>query len=163
MKYNCKQSMYLVEKYNFTLVKRAWNTKFKGKNTPSRQNILFIVKRFKETGSVLPRSKKSNTRTVFRKNAKIAVENLISEDPRLSIRALSVLSKTSAATTRLILKYDLKLKPYKIPEYHQLQLLDHEKRLKFAQWFLERPVGSENFMIMTDVIFLSYATNKKAE
>jgi hypothetical protein len=167
MKYNFEQSTFLVEKYlekkNVISVKRAWNTKYLGKNAPSSRNILFTVKRFKETGSVLSRSKKSSNRADFRKNSKIAIEKLISEDPRLSIRALSVLSETSASTTRSILKDDLAMKPYKIQELHKLQLLDHAKRLKFAEWFLKLPVGSENSIIMTDesYFYLTKPLNKQ--
>jgi hypothetical protein len=39
-------------------VQRAWKLYFKKEPKPTRQHIITIVKRFQETGSLLPRPKK---------------------------------------------------------------------------------------------------------
>jgi hypothetical protein len=57
---------------------------------------------------------------------------VISKDPSLSIRHLSHIAEISSSLTRLILKNDLDLKPYKLPDFHELQPADFPKDLIFV-------------------------------
>jgi len=62
MKYDIKKQQFLYEKYletkSIVTVQRAWKLNFKKEPKPTRQHIITIVKRFQETGSLLPRPKK---------------------------------------------------------------------------------------------------------
>jgi hypothetical protein len=59
-----------------------------------------------------------------RKNAISKLKMVNSEDPSLSIRHLSHIAEISYSLTRLILKDDLYLKPYNLPDFHELQPAD---------------------------------------
>jgi hypothetical protein len=59
---------------------------------------------------------------------------VISEDPSLSIRQMSQNDEISYSLTRLILKDDLDLKPYKLPDFHELEQADFPKKLDFCNW-----------------------------
>jgi len=59
---------------------------------------------------------------------------VISEDPSLSIRNLSQVAEISYSLSRFILKDDLDLKPYKLPDFQQLQPTNFPKRLDFCNW-----------------------------
>ena len=53
MKYDIKKKTKSI-----VTVQRAWELNFKKEPKPTRQHIITIVKRFQETGSLLPRPKK---------------------------------------------------------------------------------------------------------
>ena len=56
-------------------VQRAWELNLKKEPKPTRQHIIIIVKRFQETGSLLPRPKKKKMVAT----QKIRVQNTMSE------------------------------------------------------------------------------------
>jgi hypothetical protein len=93
---------------------------------------LYNYNKLENTGSVnhLPRSEPIPSET--RKNAKIAIEELIKENASLSIRKLSVAAQISYGTTRSILLDDLGLKPYRRKNFHELEPTDTQKRIRFA-------------------------------
>jgi hypothetical protein len=49
----------------------------------------------------------------------------MSEKPSLSIRKASKIAKISCSLTRLVLKNDLGLKPYKKPDLHEIETNDY--------------------------------------
>jgi hypothetical protein len=49
----------------------------------------------------------------------------MSEKPSLSIRKASQITKISCSLTRLVLKNDLGLKPYKKPDLHEIETNDY--------------------------------------
>jgi hypothetical protein len=59
------------------------------------------------------------------KNAKISSKKVMSEKPSLSIRKASQIAKISCRLTRLVLKNDLGLKPYKKPDLHEIETNDY--------------------------------------
>ncbi len=111
VKYDLEKQQFLVEKFHQTqscaLVKRAWRTKFKNTPAPRSENILCTFSRFQKTGSVLPISNKPREITQKRKNAKISVETLVSQFPRLSLKLISSSSQISRSMARKVLKEDL--------------------------------------------------------
>ena len=64
---------------------------------------------------------------------------VISESLSLSIRHLSQVTEISCSLTRLILKDDLDLKPYKLTDFHELQPADFPQRLDFSNWMKALP------------------------
>jgi len=167
MKYDVEKNTYLVNKYielkSFVLVKRLWRTKYKNLPAPSDRNILMAYQRFQKTGSVNRKSRKPEQQTQKRKDAQIAIENLVSEFPKLSLKIISGATQTSVTLARSVLKEDLKRKPYKIPEFQELKPADYEKRVNFASWFLKMPANMFENIIMSDeaYFYLTESANKQ--
>ena len=154
MNHSIERRTFLVEKYhqlkNITLVKRAWRTEFKNNPAPSYTTIQNTIEKFETTGSVQDKPRKKRAQSENRQNAKTRVEEFFEENPLLSIRKASSAAQVSYTTIRSILLDDLHLKPYKIQEYHQLQLGDYNKRENFADWFLALPSDAKFFFIVSD-------------
>ena len=98
---------------------------------PSISTINYINNKFNKTGSVvfIPH-KHAKPTTKNRRSEKQRLKIIISEDPTLSIRKLSVELGVSYNLTRDILRVDLRLKPYKYGEKHELKDQDYQKRLE---------------------------------
>ncbi len=97
-----------------------------------------IIKKFDKNGSVHNVFRKNKVPTQKRKHAISKLKMVISQDPSRSIRHLSqVALEISKSLTRLILKDDFDLKPYRLPDFHELQPADFPKRLDFCliYWF----------------------------
>jgi hypothetical protein len=62
------------------------------------------------------------------------LKKVIAEKPSLSLRKASQVAKISHSLARLILKDDLSLKPYKLPDLHEIEAADYQKRLDFCSW-----------------------------
>ena len=79
-------------------VQRAWKLNFKKEPKPTRQHIITIVKRFQETGSLLPRPKKKKM-VATQKIQKIHVQNtmneLICQMQNMSTREIARQTQTS--------------------------------------------------------------------
>ena len=63
----------------------------------------------------------------------------MSEKPSQSIRKESQIVKILCSLTRLVLKNDLGLKPYKKPDLHEIETNDYPKRLDFCKWLKGLP------------------------
>ena len=137
-------------------VQRAWRTKFKSKDAPSRHAILYNFNKLENTGSVnhLPRSESIPSQK--RQDGKIVIEKLIKQNPSLSISKFSVAAQISYGTTRTILLDDLGLKPYRRQIVHELEPGDYEKRIRFANWCLSLPDNDTNFIIFSDEAWFTW-------
>jgi hypothetical protein len=136
MRLTTDEKNFIVKKYAIlgspVGVQRAWRTKFKSKYAPNGSTITAIIKKFDKTGSIHNAIRKNKEPSQKRKNAISKLKMVISEDPSLSIRHLSQVAEISYSLTRLILKDDLDLKPYKLPDFHELQPADFPKDLIFV-------------------------------
>jgi len=82
-----------------------------------------IAKQFVEkTGSVINLQAKKRNTSPKRPNCQNILEKVMSEKPSLSIRKASQIAKISCSLTRLVLKNDLGLKPYKKPDLHEIEI-----------------------------------------
>ena len=119
MKYDIEKQMFILEKFwekkNYVLVQRAWRTKFKFQPVPTRSNILSILKRFKETGSLNPRPRRKKTQAPGLEAAKSSINDLVRQMPNMSIREIARKTELSNSLVRRVLVNDLKLKPHKLP------------------------------------------------
>ena len=63
-----------------------------------------------------------------------------------------------------MIKQDLKLKPYKIPEYHELKASDPAKRQNFCLWFYPFQENTYKTLICLDeaYFFLTETVNKQS-
>ena len=62
--------------------------------------------------------------------------------PRKFLRCLAQQKEVCKASTGVATKL-LKLKPYRIPSFHELQPLDYNRRLHLSNWMLEKVNNEE--------------------
>ena len=74
---------------------------------------MMTAKQFEKTGSVINLQARKRNTSQKRKNAKISSKKSCQKKTPLSIRKASRIAKISCSLTRLVLKNDLGLKPYK--------------------------------------------------
>jgi hypothetical protein len=103
-----------------------------------------MIKKFEKNCSVHSVIQKNKEPSQKRKNAISKLKMVISKDPSLSIRHLSHFAEISSSLTRLILKDDLDLKPYKLPDFHELQPANFPIRLDFCNWMKALPRNAAN-------------------
>ena len=130
---------------------------------PDRSTILSIVRKFEKNGSIdnlLGRTRKTSQK---RKDAKLVLERVVAEKPDLSLSEESQVADISSSLARLVLKQDLGLKPYKLPEYYELKPDDHPKRLDFCIWFKTLPKDTCMRLICSDeaYFYLTKPVNKQ--
>ena len=130
------------------LVQRAYRSKFKNKPCPTAEAITKLSKKFDTTGTILDLPSKPKKERDIRVDARNKLKVLFSD--RLSIRKASVDVEISYSLCRDILLKDLQLKPYKYQSAHQLLSLDYEKRVIFAQWWLDLEKDAHKWFIATD-------------
>lgn len=100
MKYDIQKRIFLVKNYyrfgNIIAVQRAYRTKYKNEQAPTRGVIMNIVSVFEKTGSVdrKPYIRKDHSKK--REDAKNQLETMVTEFPTLSIR------KAASATSSLL-------------------------------------------------------------
>lgn len=167
MIYSKEEKIFIYKKYSFlgspVLVQRAWRSKYHCSKAPSHTTILRIAKQFEKTGSVIKlHSKKRNT-SLKRKKAKIFLAKVMTEKPSVSIRKASQIAEISYSLTRLVLKDDLGLKPYKQPDLHEIKPADYPKRLDFCMWFKSLPKVTILRLICSDeaYFYLTETVNKQ--
>jgi hypothetical protein len=152
--YDQKIRTFLLKKFielkSPTLVQRAFRTKFVNHTVPSRSCITNIAKRFNINSQLFKtiptcRTKRVKTTTLIK-----GVKNLIIEDKTLSIRKIAKFIPASHETVRSVLRKDLKMKPYKNIKTFKLLKLDKEKRLKFANWVINKRINLQKWLICSD-------------
>jgi hypothetical protein len=167
MKYDLKKRVFLLKKYfefkEIVLVQRAYRTEFKCKDAPSHCIIKNIAFTFEKTGSVMYMAPKLKEISKKRNDAVNQVKKVISENPTLSSRKAVSLVNVSRSLILSVLHDDLHLKSYKIQEWQKLEPHDYQKRVDFANWFLNRPKNSEFNLICCDEawFFLTQPINKQ--
>jgi AraC-like DNA-binding protein len=92
---------------------------------------------FRKTGSVTPPKRKGSVKRVAVADNIDRVKTLYEEQPRGSLRATARDLHLSYRSLRVILKEDLKMKPYKIHRCQELTNQHKEQRIQFCQWFME--------------------------
>ena len=75
-------------------VQRAWELNLKKEPKPTRQHIIIIVKRFQETGSLLPRPKKKKMVATQKIRVQNTMSELICQMPNMSIREIARQTQT---------------------------------------------------------------------
>jgi hypothetical protein len=167
MKYTREQPVFMVQKFNElkceAKVQSAWRAQYSTRAVPEPNTIKYNVSKFNKTGSVIhvPRKRRQLSKKV--EEAKNRLKNIITENPALSVRKASGAIGISRETTRYILRYNLGKKPYKHQECQALEPPDHQKRVKFAKWFLSQPKSASEYLICTDEAYftLTESNNKQ--
>lgn len=91
---------------------------------------------FRETGSVLRREGSGH---VSKRTPEVveAVRQVVTDQPKTSIRQLSQQVDLSVGTCHTILHKDLHFYPYRLTAVQELLPADHPRRLQFCRWFLD--------------------------
>ena len=95
----------------------------------SKNTILRVVKRFNETGSVNDRVRKQ-TRRILIEVKLDEISAALNASPRKSPRCLAQQPGVCKASAGVATKL-LKLKPYRIPSFYELQPPNYNRRLHF--------------------------------
>ena len=143
MRYNIKEKIFINKKYailnSISLVQKAWRSKYTVSNAPTHKAILNIVRKFEKNGSIDNMNGRNRNISQKRKDAKIILKRVVSEKPNLSTRKAEHVADISHELAIMVLKEDLVLKPYKVPDNHELKPTDHPKRLNYCIWFRGLP------------------------
>jgi hypothetical protein len=167
MRYNREEKIFITKKYailgSTTLVRRAWRSKYTVSKAPGHSTILNLARKFNKNGSIDNLNGRTKNISQKRKDAKIVLKEVVSEKPDLSIREAAQVADISRELARMVLKEDLKLKPYKLPHYHELKPGDPTKRLNFSLWFRSLPQGTAMRLICSDEAYfcLTEPVNKQ--
>ncbi|XP_011860365.1 PREDICTED: uncharacterized protein LOC105557670 [Vollenhovia emeryi] len=111
----------------------------------SVQAIRRTVEKFEHEYTLLNLKPPTRQRLVRNEENIAAVAASIEEDPDMSIRRRSAELGIARESTRLILRLDLGLHPYKIVLTQELKPDDHRQRREFANWALEMLAGDPDF------------------
>ena len=140
MKYDIQQRVFLVKNdydlKNISLVQRAFRSQFPKISTPSHSVRKNIISNFEKYGSVAHVPPISKNPSPKREKAKTDLQTMISEFPKLPIRKAVSAIDVSQTLVYHIIHDDLHLKPYKFHLWHKLEDTDYQKRMDFAEWFL---------------------------
>ena len=143
---SCMRVIYIYNTYikngkSCTTARRKFRRKYPNRPLISKNTILRLVNRFNETGSFNDRVRKQTRRILT--EAKIAeISAALHGSPRKSLRCLAQQTGVCEASAGVATKL-LKLKPYRIPSFHELQPSYYNRRLHFSNWMLEK-VNNEN-------------------
>lgn len=141
---------------SYIIVRRMFRVKFNLRSIrqcPSTQLLKQWLKRFQETGSTLPMRRQGHPRTSRTEQAIREVNRSVQENAELSTRRRSVTLGISRSSLRRILRFDLKLHPYKIQLVQELSHDDHTKRSSFSTSMLERFSNFGNILFSDEAHF----------
>ena len=107
------------------------------KGCMSRSGVYKVLKRLKETGSVLPKVRSTPSRKVRTPKLIKNAGEKIGRNPRRSVRKLTSAYSVSYGTMQTVLKNDLNLFPYEITKAQLLFQATKSKRLQGAKPLLD--------------------------
>lgn len=158
MEPSCVQLVEIVKLYyeckSATSVIRIMRKQHPEMKVLNRMLIYRLVRKFEGKGTINDTRHNSGIgrpRSVRTKENIDAIDGLITETPQKSVRRVlhELNGNISKSSVHRILKFDLKLIPYKISVMQHLKETNIRSRLEFAHWILSRP-DSEN---LTDAIW----------
>ena len=117
---------------------RKLRTDFGRRKAPSAQYVRYLVKKVKETGILIDKSKREKPKTVRTPENIAAVAESMCEAPSSSIHRRSQELNISETSLRRILHKDLGMKPYKVQLVQKLKPIDHPMCFRFAKWTCDR-------------------------
>lgn len=124
---------------------RSYMRHFNVRHPPTKPTIINLVKRFREHGSVLDKSRPGRGRSVRTAENTENVRRSIEDDPTTSTRRRSQELAISRRSLQRIQK-DLKMYPYKVQLVQSLQPLDLQQRITYAVRFQEIARNNINFI-----------------
>ena len=115
-----------------------------------------LMRKFMETGSVHSRPQIHRTRSVTGGPLVTAVQKIVAEDPKISIRNMAARLNTSGTSIHRVLK-DKGFKRFKYSCLQKLTDQDYLSRISFCQWFrlqsMEQPTLPKDIFFSDEAIF----------
>jgi hypothetical protein len=141
-----------VKNYNCIVnVQKNFQQKY-NKTPPSKPTIISTFKNYKNYGNVENRNKGSvHKKTVITEENILKVKNILSENSSTSIRKIATQTNINRESVRKIMKYSLKLFPYKIQFVAKIPDSAINKRLNFSLKMLE--INSVNSSFIDNIWF----------
>lgn len=151
-----QQRVFIVECYvktkSWKECDRLFVDKFKGVKVPAKRSMQQIVAKWRETGSVLNKTKNIPKRVRTPENVDI-IRQKIAQSPDKSTRRLSQETGISRQSCMRILHQDLQMRPYKVSVVHELKSADAPQRFEFCNWLFNEIVMNGldlDFFFMSD-------------
>ena len=119
---------------NASEVARQFQNHF-NRTPPTSKNILSLVQKFDETGSVADKPRSGRPRSVSTDNNRERVRAAFEENPGISARRASLELNLDRSSLRRMIK-ELGLKPYRPQLLHALSEDDPDRRCEFVDIFL---------------------------
>lgn len=150
-----QERIFLVEKYfsssgSFATCQAAFREKFPNSPVPGRSTISFLVRKFKETGSIFNR-KRRQTYTALTKRKLAEVARVLEQSPQTSLTKLRQRCGLSYGSAHRATR-KLKMRPYRFQVVHQLKEPDHVARVQYCRWF-RRFVEEEGTQVFDKFFF----------
>ena len=108
-------------------------TDFGRRKAPSALYFRYLVKKVKETGSLIDKPKRQKPKVRTPKNIAAVAEN-VCEKPATSIHRRSQQFNISETSLSRIFYKDLGITPYKVQLVQEWKPIDHSMRFSFAKW-----------------------------
>lgn len=112
---------------------RQFVRKFPDSQVPHRNSVTKLIKKFRETGSVVDAYRSG--RPSISQDQIMEIQDRITMSPNASLNHLSQQVQISKSSVHKILRSELHYRPYKLTEVSQLQERDYESRLNYCMWF----------------------------
>lgn len=150
--YSVEHRTKIIETYlrttSIIATQRQFHRDFPRASVPTRNTILALVQKFRETGSVKNKNKgNSGRRRSARTDDNIeTVRRRLEESPRKSTRRLSQETALSRTSVRRILRMDLHLFPYKIQILQAQTAANMVERHNFCLTTSQRIEDNPNFL-----------------
>lgn len=117
-----------------------------GRNeAPSAPYVRFLLKKLRETGTIIDKPTRVKPKTVRTADNIAAVAESVREAPGTSVKRRSQQLDISETSLRRILHKDLGMAPYKVQLVQELKPRDHPMRFAFAEWADERLAEDPEF------------------
>ena len=117
----------------------------------SRSGVYKAVKRFRETGTCLPKVRSTPERYVRTKKLIKKIREKLRRNPRRSTRKLAKEANVSCSTIQRVLARDLKVKPYKSTKRQLLSDATKKRRFERSKILLNKlVVGMQPQVLWTD-------------
>ncbi len=157
MPFTHKQLIYLLEYYlatkSYADMIDAFTTEYEDAQVPNKSPISWLVKKFREMGSVM-NAPKNRMCTVLTPEKVEENGAAFSDTPHSSIRKMVRWTGTSMKSTHHATRL-LKLYPYRVSVLHEVNPAHCPKRIEFCKWFLHL---SPNNITEFDKFFFSDET-----
>lgn len=133
----------------------------------NRMRVHRIIQKFEACGSIADGRRNNNGRPRSARSGENidCVRKVIEDTPQRSIRRLmaDIGNVTSKMSVHRMLKYDLKLTPYKISIMQHLKETDISSRMEFAAWMKSQPNNFADTIWFSDEahFYLNNAVNKQ--
>jgi hypothetical protein len=148
--YSISERTCILEAYfetkSYIATKDAFVLQFPHSLIPDNSTITRLVRKFRETGSVVDIKVKHREATVLTDEKITEIYSDVMENPQISTRRLAQQVSVSHTTAYKAMRQQLGLHPYKVSVVHQLLPGDSETRLHFCEWLGDVVENDPHFM-----------------